>query len=74
MLEAQWVQIHSDGGNEASGSSASSTIIIWSDTPQGPIRKLVSVRAEYVAESATPFYCECLGLLAGLQDLNEYTR
>ena len=71
---ARWIQTHSDGGVEAAGASAAATMIVWHETPQGIKRKLVSVRAEYIPDAATPFYCECLGLLAALQDLNEYTR
>ena len=67
LAQAQWIQIHTDGGKEAAGASASLTIMIWTGIPEKPVREYLCVRAEFLTSFVTPFHAEALALLSALR-------
>ena len=74
LSNAQWVQIHTDGGKESGGASAALTIMVWSGIPDKPKREYINIRAEFIADPITPFHAEALTLLCALQDFSKGLR
>ena len=57
LSETQWVQIHTDGGKERDGASASLTILIWSGIPHAPQTFPGLCESRICAGTSHPFPC-----------------
>ena len=69
VRSAQWIQIHTDGGVDHSGASASVTTTVWKQGPTKCERTLVRAKAMVLEPGATPFFAEACALLEALRDL-----
>ena len=73
IRDARWIQIHTDGGVDSAGACSGSTITVWTPSEEGPKREIVSVTADILGTSSTPFMAESLALVAALRDFIKFS-
>ena len=70
--DAFFVQIHTDGGVEKAGASASATMAVWAKVGDEMKGTIICAKAFLLPPDVTPFYAEACALLEALRDLRTY--